>query len=82
MSDFLNFLDFLRLSNLVKQKTWYKDPDNPSCINLILANCHRSFQNSNVFETGLFYFHEMIVSVLNSHFSKQKPNILEMIINF
>ena len=75
MLDFLNFLDFLRLSNLVKQKTCYKDPDNPLCINLVLTNCHRRFQNTNVFETGLFDFHEIIVSVLNSHFSKQKPNI-------
>ena len=72
MSDFLNIYN---LRNLVKQKTCYKNPENPSCIDLILTNSHRSFQNTNVFETGLSEFHKMTVSVLKSHFPKQKPNI-------
>ena len=68
----VNMLDFLNLhnlKNLMKQKTSYMNPENPSCIDLILTNGHRSFQNSNVFETGLSDFHKMIVSVLKSHFS-------------
>ena len=71
----LDFLNIYNLKNLVKQKTCYKNPENPSCIDLILTNSHRSFQNTNVFETGLSDFHKMTVSVLKSHFPKQKPNI-------
>ena len=72
----LDFLNIYNLKNLVKQKTCYKNPENPSCIDLILTNSHRSFQNTNVFETGLSDFHKMTVSVLKSHFPKQKPNIV------
>ena len=67
----LDFLNIYNLKNLVRQKTCYKNPENPSCIDLILTNSHRSFQNTNVFD-----FHEMTVSVLKSHFPKQKPNIV------
>ena len=60
--------------NLVKQKSRYKSPDNPSCRDLILTNCRRSFQNT--FLTGLSDFHKMTVSVFKSHFPKQKHNIV------
>ena len=52
----LDFLNIRNLKNLVKQKTCYKNPESPSCIDLILTNCHRGFQNTNVFETGLSVF--------------------------
>ena len=61
MSDFLNIYN---LKNLVKLKTCFKNPENPSSIDLILTNSHKSFQNTNVFETGLSDFHKMAVSVL------------------
>ena len=61
--------------NLAKQKSRYKSPGNPSCRDLILTNCHRSFQNT-FFLTGLSDFHKMTVSVLKSHFLKQKHNIV------
>ena len=64
----LDFLNIYNLKNLVKQKTCYKNPENPSCIDLILTNSHRSFQNTNFFETGLSDFHKMTVAVLKSHF--------------
>ena len=73
-----NMLDFLKiynLKNLAKQKSCYKNPENLSCIDLILRNCRRSFQNTHVFEKGLSDFHKMTVSVLKSHFPKQKTNI-------
>ena len=72
MLDFLNILPI----NLVKQNTCYKTPENPSCVDLILTNYHKSSQNINVFETGLSDFHKMAVSVLKSNFPKQKPNIV------
>ena len=74
--DMLDFLNIYNLKNLVKRKTCYKNPKNPSCIDLILTNSHRSFQNTNVFETGLPDFHKMTVSVLKLHFPKQKHILL------
>ena len=51
------------LKSLVKQKTCFKNPDNPSCIDLILTNSPRSFQVSSVFETGLFDFYKLTTSL-------------------
>ena len=45
-------------------------------LTLVLTNCHRSSQNTNVFETGLSDLHKMIASILKPHFSKQKPILL------
>ena len=70
----LDFLNVYNLKNLVKQKTFYKNPENPSCIDLNLPNSHRSFENTNTFKTELFDFHKMTVSVLKPYFPKQKPN--------
>ena len=73
MADFLNVYN---LKNLVHQKICFKNPDNPTCIDLILTNRPRSFQNTNVFETGLSDFHKLTTTVLKMHFPKKKPNIV------
>ena len=70
------FISVYSLRNLVKQKTCFKNPENPSCIDLILANSPRSFQNSNVFETGLSDFHKLTTTVLKQYFPKLKPKVL------
>ena len=64
------------LKSLVKQKTCFKNPDNPSCIDLILTNSPRSFQDSCVFETGLSDFHKLTTTVLKQYFPKPKPKIV------
>ena len=46
MSSFCYTFD---LTSLIKQPTCYKNPDNPSCIDLILTNLN--FQNSCVAES-------------------------------
>ena len=53
------------LKTLIKQKTCFKNPENPACIDLILTNSRRSFQKSSVFEIGLSDFHEL--TILNKH---------------
>ena len=45
------FLNIYNLKNLVKLKTCYKNPDHPSCIDLILTNFNKSFQSNTVFGT-------------------------------
>ena len=56
------------LSSLIKESTCYKNPENPSCIDLILTNLPHSFQCSSVVETGLSDFHKMIVTVMKTTF--------------
>ena len=59
--------------NLVKEKTCFKNLDNPSCIDLIVTNSYNSFQNTSTICTGLSDFHKMVVTVLKSCFQKQNP---------
>ena len=62
------------LTSLTDQPTCYKNPDEPTCIDLILTNLPNCIQN-NVFETGLSDFHMMVVSELKMRFQKLKPHI-------
>ena len=41
------------VQNLVKEKTFFKCVQNPSCIDLILTNNARAFQNTTTVFTGL-----------------------------
>ena len=63
------------LNSLIKDPTCYKNPENPTCIDLILTNSPRSFQNSCVIETGLSDFHKMVVTVMKTTFQKLPPKI-------
>ena len=72
-----SFYESYRFKNLIKDPTCFKNPDNLSCIALILTNSHYSFQNSCVIETGLSDFHKMIVSVMKTTFQKLKPRIAQ-----
>ena len=53
-----------------------KNPNNPSGIDLFLANCSRIFQDTHVTETGLSDFHKMDVTVLKMFFTKQKQKAI------
>ena len=64
------FCESYTLSSLIKEPTCYKNPQNPSCIDLILTNSPYSFQNSCVIETGLPDFHRM-----KTTYDKLKPRI-------
>ena len=59
------FLNLYNLRNLVKQNTCFKNPDKSTCIDLILKNCPRSFQNTDTFKIGLTF------NVLKQHLPKQ-----------
>ena len=56
------FCESYGLKNLIKVPTCYKNPQKPSCIDLILTNSPLSFQSSGVIETGLSDFHKMTVT--------------------
>ena len=65
MKDFINAYD---LKNLVKEPTCYKNPRNPSCIDLILTNRYMSFQNTTTVESGLSDFHKMTITIMETFF--------------
>ena len=68
-----DFCDTYSFKNLIKEATCFKNPTNPKCIDLMLTNRHRSFQNSCVIESGLSDFYKMTVTVLSSPLKKSKP---------
>ena len=71
-----NFCEIFYLKNLVKENTCFKSQENPTCIDLILANRCRSFQNTHAIETGLSDFHKMTLTVLKTSFKKKLPKIV------
>ena len=65
-----NFCSSYCLNSLIKQPACFKNPENPSCVDLILTNKTRSFQSTCVIETGLSDFYRITISVLKMHFRK------------
>ena len=47
------FCNNCNLTSLIKHPTYYKNLNNPTCIDLILSNAPGSFQCTCVIETGL-----------------------------
>ena len=56
----------------MKNKTCFKNPDRPTCIDLFLTNGPHSFQNTMTIFTGLSDFHKMIIMAFKSSFIKLK----------
>ena len=71
-----NFCSSYNLRSMINKATCFKNPDKPSCIDLILTNCSRSFQNSCAIETGLSDFDKLVVTVLKTAYKKSKPKII------
>ena len=69
----LDFCHAYNCQNIIKDKTWLKNPQNPSCTDLIITNRERSFQNSTVIETGLSDFHKMSLSIMKVFYKKTMP---------
>ena len=61
---------------MIYKLTCYKNPNKPTCIDLILTNCLLSFQNSCVIQTGLSVCYEMIVTVIKISFRKIEPRVI------
>ena len=79
-SDF-NMKFFCTINNLkciINEPTCYKNPDNPTCIDLILTNCPRNFQESSTLETGLSDFHKMVLTV----FKSEAPNLTPKVVSY
>ena len=70
------FLEDNTFVNLIKSNTCFKSKPG-SCIDLILTNKPKSFQNSGVMETGVIDHHTITFSFLKTTFTKIPPNKLQ-----
>ena len=70
------FCNKFGLESLIKDATCYKNPENPSTIELILTNNPRRFQTSYVIETGLSDFHRMVLTTMKTSFERLKPRVI------
>ena len=70
------FCESYGMKSLIRIPTCYTNPANPKCIDLMLTNSNRTFQNSCTIETGLSDFHKMIVTVLKIYFQKREAKVI------
>ena len=61
----------------MKEPTCYKNPENSSCIDILLTNCPRSFHNTCLYETGLSDFHKLVVIFMRTSFEPLPPKIIK-----
>ena len=71
-----SFCENYNLKSLIKQPPCYKNPNKPSCIDLILTSVPRTFQSTCVLEAGLPDFHLMKVTVTWKTFKKMRPSVI------
>ena len=71
-----DFCDIYNFKNFVKKPTCYKNPDNPSCIDLFLPNRPITFQCTTTIGTGISDLHKLVVAVLKNFYKKQRPKII------
>ena len=70
------FCNLNGLTSLIIKPTCFKNPDKPTCIDLILTNQLSCFQHNKVFETGLSDFHLLTVTEFKMSFQKLQPKII------
>ena len=70
-----NFCERFSLKNLIKNSTCYRNPNNPSCIDLMFTNKARRFQRSCAIETGISDFHKTAITVLKVQFRKLEAKV-------
>ena len=71
----ISFCETCKLHNLVKQLTFFENPENLSCVGLLLTNKPMRFQTTTVIETRLSDFHKLIVAVMKMRFPKMKARV-------
>ena len=61
------------LCNLVKEKTCFKNMQNPSCIDLLLINNVYAFQQTTTICSGLSDCHKLDLTVLKTTVPRSQP---------
>ena len=70
------FCNLNELTCLIKKPRCFKNPDKPTCIDLIVTNQPSCFQHSKVFEMGLSDIHLLTVTEFKMSFQKLQPKII------
>ena len=70
------FCEKHNIENLIRQTTCYRDPNKPTCINLIPIDVPRSFVSTCVIETGLSDVRLMTLVVIKKYFRKLQEKII------
>ena len=65
------------LKTLNRAPTCFENPNNPSCIDLFLTNRQQCFQQTCAIETGISDFRKMVVTVMKTHYKKQKSKTIQ-----
>ena len=71
-----DFCNLYSLTSLINKPTCWKNPTKPTCIDLILTNHPKFFQNTNVIGTGLSDFRKMMLTIMKTTFRKLKLKII------
>ena len=71
------FCNEYKLKALNKKAICFKNYMSPSCIDLYLTSCPKSFESTLTIETGFSDFHKLIVTVLKVKHEKVPPKIIQ-----
>ena len=71
-----DFCNVYNLESLSNTPTCFKNPESPSCINLLLTNSKNNFYETVVLGSGLSDFHKLAMSVLKSYFKKEDSKVI------
>ena len=58
------------LKKIIEGPNCFKQPDKPSCIKVLLPNKSKSFQISQIIETGISDFQKMVTTVLKVYLER------------
>ena len=76
--NYLNgFCNVNSLKILNRGPTCFKNPNNLSCIDLFLTNRQQCFQQTCAIEAGISDFHKIVVTVMKTHYKKQKAKTIQ-----
>ena len=75
-----SFCTLFKQKNIMKEPTCYENPEYPSCIDLFLTNCPRSFHSTCLYETGLSLCEQVLnhclLKSLNTEITKSLMKII------
>ena len=72
-----SFCNVNSLKTLNRGPICIKHSSNPSYIDLFLTNRQQGFQQTHAIETGISDFHKMVVTVMKTHYKKQKAQTIQ-----
>ena len=61
---------------MVKEKTCFKNINNPTCVDLLISNKQKCFKSATTIDTGLSDFHKMALVVLKKKSERAKPRVI------